>query len=328
MKKIDRYTIPLFFVCIAAAALRSLALLTAFDITSPSMHFTNSAVITVGNVFVILSVIGFLSYLFVGDKDQQLIATSDNAASFIPTGIVCTALVFMGVNNLLMYLNGYPKGVLSTLSLISAALTLLSLISFFLSIFIERRDNLYKAALSLSIVFFLAVYAALLYFNKQVHPTNSPNRFIDEMAYISAAIFFLFESRIPLGRAIWRGYVAFGLVSTLLCSYSAIPALVLYFAKGYIISESLIESILTLTLAIYISSKVLQTKKLTPDEECDAAKGIAMLAALREEEIRELHNPTHAQDINEVEENTLDADNFTMDIPEPEAKDNSTEVQD
>ena len=336
MKKIDRYILPMFLTCIVAVALRCLALLTAFDIDSPSMHFTDKTVITIASTVVVLSVIGFLAYLFVGEKDIKLIERNDNAASFIPAGIVCIAILFMGITNLKMYITGYPTGILapatlkilSTLSLITAALAFLSVIAFFLSVFIERRDNLFKGAFGLCIVFFLAAYAAILYFNKHVHPTNSPNRFIDEMAYLSAAIFFLFEARIPLGRAIWRGYSAFGLVATLMCSYSAIPALVLYFAKGYVISESIIENLLTLTLAIYICSKVLQTKRLIPDEECDAAKAVAMLSSLREEMIRELHNPTHAQDINEMEENTPEADNFTIEIPEPIAPEESTDSQD
>lgn len=314
LKKIDIYTIPLIFVCLAAAALRSFALLTSFN--TDTMHFDDKTAITIGGTIVIISTLGFLSYLIFGQKEQQLIARSDNPASYIPAGIVSTALLFMGTHNVKMFMQGYPKGIISSLALVAGIFAFLSAISFFMSIFIERPDNMYKAAFSLCIVLFLAIYATLLYFNKQIHPTNSPNRFVDQMAYLSAAIFFLYEARIPLGRAKWRGYVAFGLVATLLCTYSSIPSLVLYFTKGYVVSESVIESILALTIALLTCSKVLQTKNLTPDYECETAKNIAAMALMREEEMKERHAHPHAQDSNIMEENDLaEAENYTMDIP-------------
>ncbi len=327
LRTIDIYTIPLFIVSLAAAILRSVALLTSFN--SVTMHFDDNVAIFMGGIIVALSVVGFLSYLIFGEKEQKLIDRNDNAASYIPAGIVSTALIFMGANNIMMSFSGYSQKMLSTLALVSGVLAILSAVSFFLSVFIERRDNLYKAAFSLCVVFFLAVYAILLYFNKEIHPTNSPNRLIDELAYLSAAIFFLYESRIPLGRAKWRGYVSFGLIATLLCSYSSIPALVLYFVKGQIISESLVESILTLTLAIFICSKVMQTKKLTPDVECETAQSIVSLATARAEEIEELHKSSRAQDdINEENDEVVEVANYSFDIPytEPESDNESEDV--
>lgn len=328
LRKIDIYTIPLLFVCIASAVLRSFALLTSFN--TVTMHFDEKVAITVGNILVAVAVIGFLSYLIFGEKEQPLIARSDNAATYIPAGIVSTALLFMAAECVKKVIStGYMQPPVSYLYIASAALAVLSAASFFLSVFIERRDNLFKAVFSLSIVIFLAVYSALLYFNKQVHPTNSPNRFIDEMAYLSAAIFFLFEARIPLGRAKWRGNVAFGLTATLMCCYSAIPSLVMYFANGYILSESLAESILTLTIALLIGSKVMQIKRLIPDAECDIAKSISQMASIREEEIRDLHEHPHARDNDIKEENDgEDAANYTFDIPEAEAVKTNDDAED
>ena len=314
LQKFDLYIIPLPIICIAAAVLRGFALLTSFNIET--MHFEHKTAFTISAILVAVSVFGFLGYLIFGEGNRPLISRSDNPASYIPAGIVCIALLFMAANNLSVLRGGFPRGIVSGLSLITGIFALLSVLSFFLSVFIERRGSLFKAAFSLSIVLFLALYAALLYFNKQIHPTNSPNRFIDEMAYLGAALFYLYESRIPLGRAKWRGYVAFGLCATLLCVYSSVPALILYFVKGYVISESLIESILTLTLAQAIFMKLLQLKKLIPDEECEAAQTITRLASIREEEIRELHESSYARKTNNMEENVQDAANYTIEIPE------------
>lgn len=318
LRTIDIYTIPLLFLIPAAVTLRSFSLLNWFN--STTMHFDDKFSFVIGNIIVAVSLLGFLTYLFFGEKERELIAKNSNAASYIPAGIVSTALLFMGVHNIKMALGGYPEGIISAIALLCGVLAFLSVGSFFLAIFIEKRDNLYKAAFSLCIVFFLAFYAALLYFNKQVHPTNSPNRIIDEMAYLSAALFFLFEARIPLGRTKWRGYIAFGLMATLLCSYSAIPALILYFVDGYMISESLFENILTLALAIFICSKVLQYKRLTPDSECDTAKQIAFIASKRAKEIEEhrVAHHAHADDNKEENDDAEDTSNYTFDLSTPE----------
>ena len=315
LQKIDIYAIPLIFVCIATTVLRSFALLTSFN--WETMHFDDKTAITVSSIVMAITVIGFLSYLILGEKERELVVKNDNAASYIPAGIVSTALAFMGAHNISMSFNGYETDMLPTISFICGVLAFLSVGAFFLSIFIEKRDNVFKAAFSLSIVFFLALYAILLYFDTKEHPVNSPNRFVDQMAYLSAALFFLFEARIPLGRTKWRGYVTFGLIATLLCTYSAIPSLVLYIVNQSVISESIIESILTLTLAIFIFSKVLQFKSMTPDTECDVAKSISMLASMREDEIEEQRKLSRAEENSNKEEidDTQDASNYTFNIP-------------
>ena len=318
MKKIriiDFYVISLLITGICAIILRTNALLSVFD--SLTLQFTDKTLITVASIILAAAVIGFFAYLFIGDKERNLIAKSGNAATYIPAGIVCTSLMFMVVERFTDTNASYSSPLLGWLSIISAILAVLSVGAFFLSIFIEKNDNLYKASFSLCIVFFLALYAAYLFFNKEVHPTNSPNKLVDQMAYLFSAVFFLFETRIYLGRTKWRPYVASGLAATLLCAYSAIPSLIIYFANGYTVSDSIIESVLTLTLSVYICSRVLQTRSLGSAEECSAAKSIAALALSREEEIEEHRKLSRAQEPNNMEENNVakDAANYTFDIP-------------
>ena len=320
LRRIDLYIIPLFFVLIASVILRTVALFTSFN--TGTMHFDDKILITISNILVAISCIGFASYLIFGEKERELIAKSNNARSYIPAGIVSTALLFFGADNIGKIFDGtYVADPLPAMATVCAILAFLSVVSFFLTVFVEHNDNMFKAAFSLCIVLCLAIYATMLFFNKQSHPTNSPNKLVDQFAYLSAALFFLFESRICIGRTIWRGYVAFGLISTLLCAYSAIPSLILYLANGYVLAGSLAESVLTLSLAALICSKVLQIPALTPDCESDAARSITMLAIMRESEMEEQRKLSRAQDINKMEENdTEDASNYTFDIPEVEPK--------
>lgn len=324
MRRIDLYIIPLFTVVITAVILRAVALFTSFD--SEIMHYTNKVAITISDVLTALACLGFMTYLFLGEKERELIPKSDNARSYIPSGLVSMAMLFMGAHCFgIVFGERRYDDVLVTLGAICGVLAFLSVVSFFLSVFIEQHENMYKAAFSISIVLFLALYSAYLFFNKDM-PTNSPNKITDQLAYVSAAAFFLFESRIALGRAKWRGYVAFGLIATLLCAYSSIPTLIYYLASGYLASDSLIQSVLALAIAVLICSKVLQVYSLTPAEECDTAKGIERLAMMREFEMEENKKLSRAHDNNNVEnDETEDAENYTFDIPMAETKTDFTQ---
>lgn len=321
MKKfqlIDLYLIFLAVFGTIGVGLRSYALLVSFN--SVTMHYDKKVVITIASTLVAICALAFLCYMFFGQKRENLIVRTDNVASYIPAGLVCIALAFMSGEMFAVKPQAVGARVdyVYAVSKITAVLAILSIIAFFLSIIIQRNDNLYKAAFSLCIVFFLAFYAIYLFFNKEVHPTNSPNKITDQMAYLFAAVFFLYESRIFLGRARWRAYVAFGLVATLLSAFSAIPSLINYAVNRYIVSDSLIESILTLAFGLYIGSKVLQFKHLPTNAECKEAKSITTLAALREEEMEEQRRIAHEHNnIINKEENEVaeDASNYTFDIP-------------
>lgn len=318
LRTIDLYLIPLLFVGLTTVILRSVALLTCFN--SLTLHFDDKIIITISSVMILLSVIGFASYLFLGEKEKDFIVRTDNARNYLPAGILSIALLFMGASCLGRSFEPRYSGIISPLAFVCGLLAFLSAASFLISVFIEKNEHLYKAAFSLSIVLFLALYSVILFFNREIHPTNSPNKIVDQLAYVFAAIFFLYESRIYLGRTKWHGYVAFGLIATLLCSYSALPSLVVYIANGYLVSDSLIESLLTLAVAILIGSKVVQIRSLTPADECDMAKSIGALATLRKEEMEEEHKLSHAQDNSiKEEDDTVDASNYTFDIPEAES---------
>ena len=319
LKLIDFCLIGLIVSVISAVILRTYALIIDFD--RLTMHFSNSISATLANAIVIIATLVFASYLFIKKEDSDFLEKTDNAASFIPSGIVSVALVFMGVN-LIKSMNSHFTAVLQPLSLWAAILAFLSVGSFFVSILIEQKNNIYKSAFSICIVIFLAIYACYLYFNRELHPTNSPNKVVDQMAYLFSAAFFLYESRITLGRAKWRGYVAFGLMASLLCFYSSIPSLILYALNSELISDSLAESALTLALAIFITSKVFQTKTLTPDKECELARSIATLHEMRQDEIEQLRKSSHARNINDMEEKDDGGGmaNYTLDIPYVETR--------
>lgn len=313
-KIINLYVICLGLLGVLASSLRSYALITSFD--AVTMHFTGGVAFPISAILVTIGIIAFAIYPVFDKNNEDMIPKTQIATSFAPAGMVSIALFFFGFS-CFESVDKYTPKILFWLSIIGGIFAFISVAYIFLSIFIEKRISSFKGLISLSIVVFLTVYACFLYFNKQTHPTNSPNKIIDQLTFLLSAIFFLFESRIPLGRAKWRPYVSFGLIAALMCYYSSIPALAYYIGEKRLISNSLIESIFLLTLAIYITTKVLQTKNLIPDSECEVAKSIAALASIRQEEIEEARKLSHAHDIinEEKKDDVQDASNYTFDIP-------------
>lgn len=314
LRNIDLYLILLACSGISSIILRTFALLTSFNTTT--MHFDDKVAVTVGGAIVLLAVIGFITYLLPGTRELDLIARNDNAASYIPAGVVCIVLLFIGVKNIELGINTSQE-ILPALWIASGILAFLSIGSLFVSIFIQKNENTFKAAFSLSIVFFLVIYDMTLFFNREVQPTNAPNKIVDQMAFVSASLFFIYESRIPLGRAKWRPYVAFGLIAALLTAYSAIPSIIVYFVNGYSVSTNIIESMLSLAISFFIFSKIFQTKKLAENVECSEAKNIELLAEMRTKELESLRT-SHSDEpsnIKEENEEAEDASNYTFDIP-------------
>ena len=82
LRKIDMYIIPLIFSAIAGIILRTFALFTSFN--SQTMHYDDKTAIGFAIGIIVVSVIGFMSYLFFGEKEGQTSAVikSDSGESF------------------------------------------------------------------------------------------------------------------------------------------------------------------------------------------------------------------------------------------------------
>ena len=114
-------------------------------------------------------------------------------------------------------------------------------------------------------------------------PVNATNKLTDQLAYLFCALFFLYEARISLGRDKWRAYGSFGLIAALFTAYSSIPALITYLINGEIISNSIEENILTLTLFIFITARLISLTTLKEKSESRIISSMQEYARRREE---------------------------------------------
>ena len=181
-RPLDLYLLVLSIVSIVAVALRTTALFTEWN--NHSMNFDGDLLITLANLLVVIGILFFASYFIIVKKEEKLIASSDNPLTYVPSGMVSVALLFLSVETISNASLSYVTSnvALKILSPVILIFGIVSAISFFLSIFIDKNVSTYKAIFSMALVIFLALFAAYMYFDKHIHPTNSPVKIVDMLA--------------------------------------------------------------------------------------------------------------------------------------------------
>lgn len=291
--KIKDKRLPLYLTAIAAVAvtsviLRTVALFTDFD--TASGHFTSDTLFTVSSVFLFAGVILAFSYLLFGRARERLVADFHGAGTYITSGILALAFIFLAVDMAGdVFSEKSNSGALENFIGIAIILsTLISVVYLFLYPYLGRRYSEKRGIAGLAVIMCLALYAIHLFMDASL-PINAPNKLIDQLSYVCAALFFLGEVRLSLGRERWASYVTFGMISALLAAYSSVPSLVLYFSglitdgTEVILSKSICESALTAALFLFISARVSKVSLLHPDEPGAVAKMISAAQKSKEE---------------------------------------------
>ncbi len=266
------YLPSVFIITAAGVALRTVATLKNFNFNTG--YYADKTLITAASLMMLAAIIIALTYP-IFHRDIRLIASFEGSRTFIPSGIVSVALLFLAFDfSRRLVTNNLPKssviaGDIPALKIIVALCVLfsvLSILGFFLTALSTKREDKSRAWFALSTVVFLLLYSIYIYFNAN-SPINSPAKLTDMCAYLLCALFFLFETRISLGRSIWPMYISFGMTAFAAAAYSAIPSLIVYFACGELISDSIYEIILTLALCVFIAARITGCASLREDSD-------------------------------------------------------------
>ncbi len=268
--------LPVYLVItVATVIMRSVALFMHFD--SETGYFTKKTLIGISDILLIAGVIFLLSYIYTARRDMKLIPDFTSPATYIPTGLVSVAIIFL-IFSLFKHSFSHSTSRMHifVIIILTALFAILSLIHFALTALVESHSSTGRANFGICTVVFLALYSIYLYFDTEL-PINAPNKALDQMAYLFAAVFFLYETRLSFGRERWRHYIAFGFVASAISAYSAIPTVILYFAEGTVTSNSIYESALTLSIFAFITSRLFLTGNLIENKE--SATAVALIKA-------------------------------------------------
>ena len=296
------YMAVCWVVLIFSVVLRSIACIR--ELNYDTGYYNGSPLPKIADAAIVAASVFAISFIFSGRSDRALIPNFSSPINYLGGGVLSAALVFFATNAIgdallardyiIKVENSYLSEIVDLgssyfelwTSAILAALAIVSILYFVFSATLEKARSRNRALSGLVIVVFLALYAATLYFSRNV-PLNSPAKIADQMAYLFAAIFFLYETRISIGREKWHIYSAFGMIAMLLSAYSSIPSLIVYFINGQVISKSIYETALTLTLFIFISGKMLLIPNLQIDAESPTVNLIREAARKRSDELSE-----------------------------------------
>ena len=314
--------LPIYLVIlVATVTLKTVSCFTSLNnygyFTEPLMMNISAALLGVGAIF-------FLFYIWTARRDLKLVPAFATAANYVPSAAVSVALAFVAIHlfsiarvklsawydTYLIFretVQYYPAikmptpEISSIIALFAAVFAILSIVYFVFTGMIEKHISIRRANYGLLALLFLCFYLAYIYFDTSL-PINAPNKISDQMAYLSATLFFLYETRLSLGREKWRPYISFGFIASLLTAFSSIPALIIYFAEKRIISNSIYETLLTFALFIFITAKLILTANLIEDKKSAIVEGLILSAAKREQEI----NPNTEEAVETVEDDTAE----------------------
>lgn len=276
--RFSRIYLPLLFLTIlVASGLRATAAITEFN--PESGYFNSKGLIIAAGILAAAGAFLLFTYAFVSPKISNLRASFSTPATYIPTGITAASLILFAAHSYSKAKSfGIPiihtfasKNSILIMNVLLSLFALFAAVYFVMNALLPKKLSVTRASFGVFAILFFALYAAYLYFDTTL-PLNAPNKIVDQMAYLFTAIFFLYEIRISLGRECWNLYIAFGFISALLCAYSSIPSVILYFSKRVTVSNSIEESALTLCLCIFVICRVILATTLPQDEESDFVK--------------------------------------------------------
>lgn len=260
-KKLNAY---LFLFTLLAAVTVSMRTIASF-ISLNGYGYYEGDLCTSANITVALGCLILFTYALVHRKDEGKVASFGGPLTYAPGAPLAICLVLLGASFFRRATSGaLEKLLLPALGILGIA----SALYFLFAVLYEIKLCDLRAVFGMVCALFLILYAGFLYFDTAL-PINATAKLTDQTAFVLAALFFLYETRISLGQERWPLYTAFGFVSSLLCAYSSIPSLILYFFEGKIISNSIEESFTVFFLFLYIFSRtvlslLLRSEKATP----------------------------------------------------------------
>lgn len=267
--KLNAYLLLFSLLAIATVTMRSIAsflYLDEYGYYRGGLHTAASLIVLGGSLLL-------LSYALLHRGDEQKRASFGGALTYAPGVPLAMCLILLGVS--LLRKTAETKLASLLLSLIGV-LAIAGALYFLFAVLYEFKICDLRAVSAMICTLFLILYAGYLYFDSAL-AINATTKLVDQMAYIAAAIFFLFETRISLGREHWPLYTAIGFVAALLCAYSAIPSALVYFFDGRVITNSAEETFTTLFLFAYIACRTVLSLFLKGE------RATPLMAALHED---------------------------------------------
>ena len=261
-------------------------------------YFTTETIANVGAVGLAAASIFLLTYIIWARKSIDLIPSFTSPLNYGPCAVMAAALVFISAHLILKA--GVLGGELDVFTLVTGVLALLSVIYFTISAISVKRRSIMRSDLGIIVLVFLCAYIAYIFFDNGT-PINAPIKTATMMAFLFFSLFFLYETRLSLGREKWHFYVAFAFISSLISAYASIPALIMYATTGKAVGISIYETVLVFAFFVFSTFKLFLVGELVPEKGSNVVNKLIASATARINELAP--EEPEAEEIEELDEN-------------------------
>lgn len=271
----------LIFLCVLTATAVAMRAFASFVHLSPLGYYTGKLT-SASNLTVLLGLLFLLTFGPSHWKDTPPRVSFHGPLTYMPAAPLALTLIFMGAT----FIFRKAEGALEKVALpLLGLLAIIGAFYFFFALFLEKKLSDLRAVFGAILSLYLILYAGYLYFDASL-PINAATKICDQMAYVSASLFFLLETRVSLGRVRWPLYTAAGLAASLLTAYSAIPSLIVYIFSGRLICNSLAELLVTVMLTVYVFCRTSLSLLAKAEAPTALMAALQAQATLREEEVK------------------------------------------
>ena len=298
--KFKIYGIYMLIYLLALPTLVSLGAVACINHLGTDGYFDVTTVANIANVALTAVSFFLLTYVFFSGKEVKLIPSFSSPLNYAPCAIVSASLAFISVH-LFIEADIMGKENFNGFTLAVAIAALLAVLYFVIAAISVKRRSIMRSDLGIIVLVFLCLYIAYIFFDMKT-PVNAPIKIATMMAYLSFSVFFLYETRLSLGREKWRPYVAFSFISSLTCAYASIPALIVYCIDGREIGISIYETILVFSFFVFSTFKLFLVGELVPERGSDI---VNKLIASANERISELTPTIPESETIETDENQI-----------------------
>ena len=268
MKKAFRglgIALPVALLTLIAAVIKTIACFKNMDYSTG--FFDGAVSVRIANAAIVVASVALLASLFIKVENRSVPVSFAGPLVYLPSGVLATSLLFLATE-IIGYASDMTGGFSATrpfdrsaiIALITATLALCTIAYLALVIFTQNPRSLLRANFGMLAALFFALYTAFLFFRAGASLAQ-PQKIITEMVCLAAAVFFLEETRISLGRERWNAYFVLGGLTAVLAFYAAAPALAVYVIEGKVITSGPAELIFLLSLFVFASLRLIHALK-------------------------------------------------------------------
>lgn len=304
--KFKIYGIYMIAYLLLLPALVTLGAIACINHLGSDGYFTSTTIANIGGIGVAAASIFFVTYIVWANKDIKFIPSFTSPLNYGPCAVMSAALIFISAH--LAVKSGILTQTIDWFTLALSAIALLSVLYFLASAISVKRRSIMRSDFGIIVLIFLCMYVAYIFFDTG-SPINAPIKTTTMMAFLFFSLFFLYETRLSLGREKWHYYVAFAFISSIISAYASIPNLIIYIIEGKVIGISIYETVLVFAFFIFSTFKLFLVGELVPEKGSNVVNKLIESARERINELQPEEPEGEAvEDLDENQFSILGAD--------------------